>query len=583
MSPVEYAAAFVLSTGLLAALVHTLAWGGYASVSAMRLGGWVLAALGILELSPWRLVGAKRFLCEQFSKASLAERCALVLSLVTVVGLCATALGPATDSDSLEYHLGVPLDWLRHGGAYPRPDWFFARLAGGLGESLNMLGLAAGTDALGATFQAAGLVVALVGVTAFTRTRADQLFAVLLVTACPVIVLLINLQKAQLLPAAALTVALVILVQRFTTFDLLTAVLSFGCVAFAIGCKLSFLFPGTVVVFIGLVAAVRAQRLRLALLTFTGCVAIFAVPIFIRNFVFYGDPISPFLERWRPDSDPAIIGFAEVLRDYSGRHTLGNLARLPWDLAVTFQPGNFHNVLGLGTLGFLLALRERGSTRQLLLAALAAFALIAVLGQLTPRFFLEPYLWSAAAAAAVPWRPLKAIFFKVLTVQAALMAVVAVYLVVVLFPGALTQAARERVMTVMAQGYAEAKWLDATLPPDAIVLAAWKYVALMPRPFVSGDRFLYSGERPLTSNEKQQLTAFVREKGVTVLVTPYPIPYPAYSWLATHYGTTLAGPAQFPFATRSPFNRGELRGVIATQLNVDGSGSQAEKSPLGKQ
>ena len=67
--------------------------------------------------------------------------------------------------------------------------------------------------------------------------------------------------------------------------------------------------------------------------------------------------------------------------------------------------------------GFLLALRERGSARKLLLAALAAFALIVALGQPTPRFFLEPYLWCATAIAAVTSR-LKSLFFKALTVQA---------------------------------------------------------------------------------------------------------------------------------------------------------------------
>jgi hypothetical protein len=184
----------------------------------------------------------------------------------------------------------------------------------------------------------------------------------------------------------------------------------------------------------------------------------------------------------------------------------------------------------------------------------------------------------------VPWRPLKSIFFKAFTVQAALVAVVAVYFAAVLFPGALTQAERERVMTVMAQGYAEAKWLDATLPPDAVVLVgASGYGALMPRPFVSGERFLSSRawslaseERPLTSNEQQQLVTFVRKNGVTVLVTPYPIEEPAYSWLATRYGTLLAGPAKFRFAARSPFNRGELIDMIVTRLNVGGSVSQAE-------
>jgi hypothetical protein len=581
-SPVECAAAFVVTAGLLAALVHALAWSGYASVSAMRLGGWALAALGVLELSSWRIEGAKRVLSEQFREASLAGRCALALSIVTVIGLFAAALGPATDMDSLEYHLAVPLDWLRHGGAYPRPDWFTARYVG-LGESLNMLGLAAGTDGLGAAFQAAGLVVALVGVTAFAKTRADQLFAVLLAVACPVMATLVTAQKPQLLPAAALTVALVMLVQRFKRFDLPTGLFAFGCAAFAMASKHSCLFPGSVVVLIGLVAAVRAQRLRMALLVLAGCFAMLAVPIFARNFVFYGDPIAPFLERWRPGGDPAIIEFAEYSRaDPEGPTILERLARLPWALAVTPDPRSFQDVLGLGIFAFLFALRQLGPTRQLLLAALAAFALLAAFSPHSGRFFLEPYLWCAAAAAPVPWRPLKSLFFKALTAQAVPVAGMAVYLSVILFlPGALTQTGRERVMTLMAPGYAEAKWLDATLPPDTVVLGEFRARTLLPRPFVVGDRFvLVIGDRYVLTdvlpNWKQQLTEFVKENRVTALVTWYPIDSPPYAWLATHYGTPLAGPATFRNAARSPFNRGGWTGWIVTRLHVDVPASQAE-------
>ncbi len=520
-SPVEFGAIFVLTTGLLAGLVHALAWGGYASVTALRLGGWALAAMGILEVSSWRFTEAARVLRDYFREGSLTERCALILAIITVIGLFAAALGPAVDADSLNYHLGVPLDWLRHGGAYPRPDWFHARFVG-LGESLNMLGLAAGTDGLGAAFQAAGLVVALLGVTAFAKTRSDKLFAVLLVVTCPVIFLLITGQKPQLLPSAGLVIALVIVVQRFKTFDPLTAVFAFGCAAFAMASKHSFLLTGSVVVSVGLIAAFRAQRLRFALVVLAGCFAILAAPVFARNFVFYGDPISPMLERWRPGGDPAVIAFAEQsLRSYlpSGPTpvTLATLVRLPWDLAVTLHPGAFHHVLGLGVFGFLLALRERGSTRLLLLTALPAFALVFAFAQLNhgPRFFLDPYLWCAAAAAAVPWRPLKSLFFKALTAQALAVAVVAIYLGVVFFRGALTEAGRERVMTLMALGYAEAKWLDATLPPDAVVLTTAHNYAVLPRPFVVADRFHASPSSfpsdTALSDWKQQLTR-IRER-----------------------------------------------------------------------
>ena len=213
-TPIELAAVFVITTGLLAALVHAVAWAGYACLPMLRWIAWALAALGVLELSKWKPGKVVSLLGEYWREGSRVERFALIVSVLTLIGLFAAALGPAIDADSLDYHLAVPLDWLRHGGAYPRPDWFTARYVG-LGESLNMLGLAAGTDGLGAAFQAAGLIVALLGVTAFAKTQADQLFAVLLVVACPIIVPLIINQKPQLLPAAALTVALVILVQRF--------------------------------------------------------------------------------------------------------------------------------------------------------------------------------------------------------------------------------------------------------------------------------------------------------------------------------------------------------------------------------
>jgi Protein of unknown function (DUF1420) len=584
-TPIELAAVFVITTGLLGGFVHALSWAGYASLPVLRGVGWTLAALGILELSKWRPRKLVTLFAEYWQEGSRVERFALTISVLTLVGLFAAALGPAVDVDSLDYHLGVPLDWLRHGGAYPRPDWFRARLVG-LGESLNMLGLATGTDGVGAAFQAAGLVVTLFSVTAFAKTHKDHLFAVLFVVACPVIAPLITAQKHQLLPAAALTVALVIIVQRFKTFDLPTAIFAFGCAAFAIASKLSFFLSGSVVVLIGLIAGFRAQRLRLTLFVLASCLAVLAVPIFVRNFVFYGDPIAPFLERWRPGGDPTIIAWVQTTR---ATLNLEKLALLPWDLAVTLKPEGLHDVLGVGVFGFLLLLGEHGPPRQLLLSALAAFALGIGFGPLIPRFFLEPYLWCAAAVAGVPSRPLKSLFFVAITAQAVVVAAVAVYLGAVLFRGALTQTGRERVMTSMAHGYAEAKWLDMELPSNAVMLVFddVRYRVFLPRPFFVGDQFFVqqlNGSQISSEdgfNWKQRLTDFVKEKQVTALVTRYPIERALYScpqcgardpllWLANRYGTPLAGPEKFRYAARSPFNRGDLTEWITIRINLNG-------------
>ena len=305
-----------------------------------------------------------------------------------------------------------------------------------------------------------------------------------------------------------------------------------------------------------------------------------AAPVFARNLVFYGDPLSPLLERWKPDGDPAVIAFAQYLRQCGWEVSWQTLLLLPWHLMVSLKPSTFQDVLGIGVFVFFLFVRRRGNGTQRLvaLAALAVFLLDLAFAQLTPRFFLEPYLWCAAVAVPVPFSRLKTFFVRALTAQGVLVAAVAVYLGVLLFGGALTPAWRDRVMTVMTPGYAEAKWLDAVLPRDAVVLENFRYRALMPRRFVAADRYLPAsagggwsrpampiGDRYLWGKGptlEQALVAFIREQRVTVLVTQYPITESLYQALASRYGMPFAGPEQFRMAARSVFNRGKVTGLI---------------------
>jgi hypothetical protein len=243
------------------------------------------------------------------------------------------------------------------------------------------------------------------------------------------------------------------------------------------------------------------------------------------------------------------------------------LLLLPWHLVVSLKPSTFPRVLGIGALVFCLFVRRGGDgpQRLLALAALAVFLLDLAFVQLAPRFFLEPYLWCAAGAVSVPARPLKTLFARALTAQGVLVAAVAVYLGALLFGGALTPAWRDRVMTVMTAGYAEAKWLDAVLPRDAVVLENFNYHALIPRRFVVGDRYLTWDKGP---NREHALVAFLREQGVTALVTQYPITEPLYQALASRYGTPLAGPAHFHAASRNVINRrGTVTSLIVIGLN----------------
>ena len=155
-----------------------------------------------------------------------------------------------------------------------------------------------------------------------------------MVVASPVLLSLVTSEKPQVFPAAATAVALVLLVRRWNDLDRSTLALAFGSAAFAMSCKYSFLLSGSVVTAVGLFAA-RRTRLGFALASSAAAILLIAAPVYLRNLVFYGDPVSPFLERWRAAPDPSLTAFAHYLRDYGGpRGMAGNHAALlrprPW-------------------------------------------------------------------------------------------------------------------------------------------------------------------------------------------------------------------------------------------------------------
>ena len=50
------------------------------------------------------------------------------------------SLGPITNADSLDYHIGVPLDILKNSKLVFHPEWFASNTAG-VGDFLNGFGL----------------------------------------------------------------------------------------------------------------------------------------------------------------------------------------------------------------------------------------------------------------------------------------------------------------------------------------------------------------------------------------------------------------------------------------------------------
>lgn len=547
----ERVAGMGLAAGTVASIVHGLAWAGAARVSVLRPIGWALGAAGIAGIlgAAKRLPETLRGAGSAWRAASLAARTGVVVSGSVACGLLLSALGPATDADSLDYHLGVPLDWLRHGGAYFRPDWFASRLVG-LGEALNLLGLASGTDALGAVFQASGLAVAAVALASLARTVEDRVLAALLVAGCPVVVSLVPVQKPQLFPAAVMTAALALVVRRRRAFDRSTALLVFAGLAFAAASKYSFLLTGAVVGVAALLAARRSGTLAPSAAIGAVVFSLIAAPLHVRNAIFYGDPISPLLERFRAMPDPLVAGFARYLRAEGSPASMRELLLLPARLVAPFRPAAVTGVLGVGALGFLPALRKPGEARLFLAAALAATVLALAFSKLSARFFLEPYLWAGAALVSAGASTGRSAIFRALVLQGLLVAIVSAGAAAALFPGALGASERDRVLSRRANGYAACRWLDRVLPRGSVILAQVRSHALLPKPFVAED---CAEAVPVDGPQFPCQIEEAREHGANALVLRTLPGWPGARERAEGIGERIAGPASFPRATRNPF------------------------------
>lgn len=558
-------AAFVVVAGSAGAAVHLLAVVGAIRLLPLRGVGWALAISGWIWLAArarrgWRT--AREVLARPRAKGTL-ELCLAALTLLLAVCWAASALGPVTDADSLAYHLAAGLEWLREGHVEARPDWMHFRLVG-IGEGLDALGLAAGTDSLGAAVGCIALLACAAAIAEGGEDAEARWLGACITLSVPLLAFLVPNQKPQLMPAVGVVVAGLIAVRRYGTMGPWNAVLAFGALFVAVGSKYAFLLTGAGAGCL-LLASIRrsARPVSLFAIGITALVVL-ALPVYFRNYQLYGDPLSPLLERFRANPEPRVVAFATYLRDVGLKPTIENVLRLPLDFAVAWRPAELSTVLGIGMFAFLPALVGADALRKrLLVAALGATVLVVALGQLASRFFLEPYLWAAAALTAGPPSPVRRFFGWLVAGQAALTSVLAAYGAATLLPGAVSATAREAIMQRAALSYPEARWMDRVLPEEAVVLAQVRSVALLPRPWLG----TYAIGGASDASGTAVLLEAVRTGAVSALVLSGPAADGRLEAIARDCGTPAAPPFVSRYATRNPFNRGAEYQVRAFRID----------------
>lgn len=492
-----------------------------------------------------------------------------VLLLLVVAGLGLLALGPVTEADSLDYHVGVAISIL-NSGAFPfSPEWFTSRLAGS-GEVLIALGLAIGAEQFGSLLQYSG-VLGVVGIFRSGFPSADPALheptgrwrktIALAVTSTPVFIAWAASPKPMLLPVAMTTAALMVVIsmiagksaalpswQRRSAFVLVCLLVMAASVM-----KMNFLLSGAIVgaVAFGYMATHRQIAFALAA-GIAGALLIMAPPVVWKH-AYYGGTLSEALLTPFPGNWPGTGEFEAMLRAYRDTQL-----PFPLSLLIPAGPGTATTVLGLGLFFSMIALARfrPGNSRTAVLVAAASIVTVlgAILGQRNARFFLEPYFW-LLIATMVLWAPRSDRAARWLSGAIAVQSILVLAMIgigiVTLSSGALTAALRERTMARHASGHTVMEWVAGALPPDARLIVEPRSIALAPRFAIAND---WRAFVPYESGGEQMYGRLVKAQSPDfILVRTAPDVRPAGFRCEEDI---YAGPFRTEEATRNPFNSG---------------------------
>ena len=271
------------------------------------------------------------------------------------------ALGPPTENDALMYHLQAPRIFMEAGRLFPTPEIWQAN-GPMLTEMLYALGLAFGTDSFARLLHllfSTLLAVATFGVAKQALGARGGWFAAAVLLGIPVLPLWGSLALTDMAWALYCFLAVLATLRWSTDGDRRWLVIGGVLTGFAASSK--YLGLGIALLLIGWIAVSRRhsdRRARLkGVVVFVACAAVVASPWFVKNMVWTGNPVYPFLFGG-PDWDPLRLSYLMTyLRSFGAGTGVVETLLLPWNLYVRHAEfGTIMTSIDIPSPFFLLAL-----------------------------------------------------------------------------------------------------------------------------------------------------------------------------------------------------------------------------------
>jgi len=393
------------------------------------------------------------------------------------------SLNPITDSDSLDYHLTIPLYQIEFGNSQFYEYWLHSQLVGS-GEALLLYSLVLDGFHFSQILQFTSLLFIILiimdfKISFFLIDNEKKIFAILCILSMPALIFLVSTSKPQLFPIATNFISLVISVFYLKNLRKNNLLIAYSLIIFLVfsstQMKFSFLLSSGIITLYSIYQIINKNFLYRSFIIIFIFFLVIIVPREIYEFInFNNDIIYNF---FNPVTD--LHGSDSI--NASLKHGTGNSRYnflwlfLPYDQYGNFTFGVITYCVGPFVLYFLFNYKINKTINRPIIFILFIYFIFALnLAQPTGRFYVEIFIWILFFSLFTNKKNvlfLEKLFRKLIIFSSIFLVAFLGYFSVNLFLGNLSKSNYDKILSNNADGYLLYKWANKVIPDNSVIIS----------------------------------------------------------------------------------------------------------------
>ena len=394
------------------------------------------------------------------------------------------SLNPITDSDSLDYHLTIPIYQIEFGNSQFYKYWLHSQLVGS-GETLLLYSLVLGGFHFSQILQFTSLLLVILIILNFKLKKKlidnqKKIFASLCILSMPALMFLVSTSKPQLFPIATNFISLIITVFFLKNLKNYNLLITYSITIFLLFCstqmKFSFLLSSGIITLYSIYQIISKDFLYKSFIILIVLFLLIILPREVYEYINFNNNI--------------VYNFFNPVTDLHGsdainaslKHGTGNSRYFflwlffPYDQYGNFRLGVITYCVGPFVLYFLFNYKlNKNINRPIKIILLIYFIFALNLAQPTGRFYVEIFLW-ILFFSIFSYRKntlyLEKLFQKLLIFSSVLLAVFLGYFSGKLFIGNLSKFYYDQVLSNNSDGYLLYKWANNVIPDNSVIISS---------------------------------------------------------------------------------------------------------------